>query len=697
MQFNRGMVGVLIVVLSLIASAGLGVITNIETKTVTKNVDEYVADITGAFESDKEQSYTDYNPSSNYNGYTNNTISNNYAVEYTPSDYTNNYPLTYASSQTSSTFTTPNNFTSTKTTIQTNYSINYPGYENHQRYRDLTTSPYAPGYHVIYQYIPGPYTANNISGSGSTTYISLNSILQECRTEGTSLLGVTPDNITITIPSTVMKQDISYIPLEGYSSTYAAAPVYYLSNNVFVVPTSGITTPQPNASYISNCILNTYSTASLINVGSGNAYDITILYSIANNTIDVLVNDSPIITGVSPQSYSLIYGVPGYWRQNFEYQDGSEVSHQTQDGMANFSTVPVTELSVKYVLETHTDHIDTRYGIGIRNGQDVTWSNKQQNGVTSLTFSTWTGIDPTPFDDSGLAYSNTAVLKYTGTTDTDTFTISRSGGITSISLNGGLPISIGTWKQIEVTLDNINGIMSASPIGTWDNFNNYSLAGTTVEIGPLKQNNLSAIDWTANNSFRLQVTNTEVFFNNYGVVMIDPHITISDLWPNYNLFMLDMSKVATVGTTITIGNVTYPIISNILNTTSIEGGETIYTPTGIDVTDMQLHYTKTDGGWNVNVISGKNELSLNVPTTYIGMVGTWYFTMGFYQTVSRDVQERSWDPTTYDWYASHLFFWMAGILLLFSILAYKMGYLDGLSILILIVTEVILIIIGGTT
>lgn len=682
MQFNRGMVGVLIVVLSLIASAGLGVITNIETKTVTKEVNEYVADITGAFESEKQQSYTSYNPSSNYNGYTNETIFTDYPVEYTPSSYTNNYPISYESSRISETYTTPESF-GTPTAWDANIqSMQYPGSTGNKE-----STVEVPGTSTTARYIiQGPRASgiHTTHPEWAPYYTPLSTVIQECRTEGSTLLGVMPDKITISIPAIVMRQTIDYLPLENHPElTPSGISVYYLSSNVFFVATDTFL----DSSYSGRAIwsiTDLYTTSSVESLGEGESYTINLVYDTSTDKADVLVNGNPILAGISPAGYTMAYGIPTYSRLSLY----SDYSLDRNDGPLLFTDFTQNTLRVKYVLESHVDYIDTRYGIGIRDEQNVTWANKQQNGTTKIAFSVWNGSDTeNPFSDTGLNYSNTATLRYRGTNTTDNIIVSRSSGTTYVTLNGGESVPIGTWNQIELTIDNINGTLTVAPIEVWDNFNNYALAGTTINIGTLNKNNLTSINWTANNTFRLQVSDTTVFFNNYGVVMIDPHITISNLWPTYTNYMVNISKVATIGDSITLGNDTFPI----------ENGVFTVDDKQFDITNLNIYYTKDGDSWDVHLESGKSSATLEDISTYIGMNGMWYFVAGFYNIVSKDVQERSWDPTTYDWYASHLFFWMAGILLLFSILAYKMGYLDGLSILILIVTEVILIIIGGTT
>lgn len=675
MQFNRGMVGVLIVVLSLIASVGLGVVTNIETETVTKDVAEYVADITGAYSSGKDQSYTEYNPSKNFNGYTNQTVTNDFAVDFVESEYTNNYPMSYKVAQaTSSVFINPHQFA---TTYAPAYS-RYPGWS----YNNQTFNGYLDGSLLWREFcsLAGPMNTGNYTFS---FYRDLAGVLTETVTDGTNVLGTTPTTITIHIPSTVRTTWFAYE--HGYHTENAGARVYYLDNNIFFLPTTSIGTDSELPYH--------YTYDYLQSIGVNSTFDTDVIYSPSSNTCSIIINGNIVYTG-SPSGYSMIYGMPYVYSvlnvsatalgQEHGY---TSYSHNTAGNL--YAASPT--LSVTYSAETITEYIDTRYGVGIRgtesNPETVVWSNDQQNGVTDIAFSTWNASATDKFSDSGSPYSNTGVISYYGTNATDTFTVSRAGGYTYVTLNGGTPVNVGTWNQIQLTFDNINGVLTAHPIQTWDNFNNYSVSPVSVEIGEITKANLSSISWTADNSLRLEVVNTQVFFNTYGVVMVDPEITISNLWPSYDKFMVDITKVATIGDSVTIGADTY----------DVDGTTVTINDTELDITDLKLYYTKTGTGWNVTAESGKNSTTFSEDSTYLKFTGSWYFISSFYNIVTKQVQERSWDPSTYNFAESHMFFWMAGILLLLSVIGYKLGYLDGLSIIILIATELILLIIGGTT
>ena len=671
MEFNKGMAGVLVVVLSLIASVGLGVITNIDTTTVQKDVDEYVADITGGLTYDKEKSYIDYNPSRNYNGYSNSTVEDSFPVQFTEASTVNNYPITFTNN--------PIEFDIMDSTA-TNLAYGYG--------TDLTYDPYNYCYYQIFGMNTRIVGSEYIAGT-TIKAIKFTDLLTDITpVDTTNLL-----SINITVYTTKEGTEEDYYP--GNMAAIVSGDVFKKSGNYswFLAPTNFGTSP-----YV-------YS------------------YTAGTPFYDLPIGESVDLLNIT---YNLSTNLCTYYRAS----DNSTIQVSNPNDMYVFASNTVgidtthataSKIKVAYSYSGNTEYIDTRYGINIMDRtltpEQVTWANNQENGVTDVTFSIW-NENKKEFTDhvwdsvneeylpTYINYSNTAVLHYTNTNLTDTFTISRTNGFTSISLNGNTAIPIGTWSQVQLKIDNINGTLTAYPIQTWDNFNNYSLMGTSIEIGELNIGNLGDILWTMNNpdplndpkeSFRLQVVNTQVFFNSYGVVMINPSITIENLWPNYTNFTIDIDKVATVGNSITFGSTTYVIISNILNTVTVDDNNTIYTPTGIDVTDMDLHYTKSGDQWNLTITSGKNILNLTVPNTYIAMTGAWYFTMGFYQTITKNVTERTWDPATYNWFESHMFFWMAGFVLLLGIGAYKLGYLDGISILIIIASEFILIIIGGAT
>lgn len=639
MEFNKGMIGVLLVILSLVGSVAIGVITNIESNKVDKDVEEYVADITGGFESEKEKSYTDYNPSNNYNGYTNKTYSNRFAVDFEPSSYVNNYPLTYS--------------------------------ENPITYDVMDTSaaniPWGGSstnlYYEIYGYTSVDTKANYDSGN-IVKVVKFSDFLDDIMPSNTDNLKYIEITISTAKDSEGRATNTASIITGPNRMVFDESYAWVITSRLFGSSTSSDYSKAPYSNGVGAPFRS-------LTQEDGSTVMVKLRYDIQNDAVAFYLANGETLT-TSPATDV--------------YITGTHTIHDRWEG----DITTTSDIYVSYSYENSTKYIDTRYGVGIRNDETVEWSNKQRNGITSIVFSVWDGTTKTFTDPPESTYSDTGIISYYDTADTDTFTISRTNGRTSIALNDSTAIDIGTWNQIQIDINNIDGVMTAYPVGVWDNFNNYSLYGTSVEIGQLTKANMKNISWTANNSFRLQVSNTRVFFNSYGVVMIDPHITIANLWPNYDKFSIHIFGVATIGKSIKIGDTEYTLTNNII---TVNG-------TNIDITDMSIEYTKRTVNdstkWDITVSSGKNSATMSESNTYLGFNGSWYFSAGFYEIVTKKVIERTWNPI-YDWGKGHIFFWMAGILLILGIAAYKIGYMDGVSAIIIIIAEIILFIIGGTT
>ena len=888
MTFDKGRVGVLIVILSLIASVGLGVITNIETKTVQKDVTSYVADITGAFDSEKQQAYTDYNPAKNYNGYTGMNTSY-YAIDFVPSANPNNFPITYYSRNITNTYDPDALMVELGLTSEIS-SGSYDPYTTTDRQYVGTDESYRP----IYYSIVGPTVESvseillsevideivesdpdNTNLSQLKITLPINNVYQfaiSYTSMGVTLnSGGCPDNYVSIWPTNKAYTDLhkfmagdygkgtnylrdytlTYTPSTGTCTLYLNGTQWYAGalSSYTLSWGKGYSTPPhigdpapptPNRPYydtpdgvayapqINNSIIieKTYSKeteyidtrygvspkASIyVNEGTPvedilpelsdySEWDLTIGYDESGTTVQV-TSDSQTVYEYSA-SPSPILNVMGYGDSygfyakptsnrmelvtstNMISEPASTLLIKKENGQYSLSKVynNVTTLISSNIdidqlfiskddgeriiqksdggaFEIGYDDLSDIYGIGFKAdepsnvttwgegkyhlivgtgssstvvtndwtvastdsvdcsiltsltavigstilstaeyicapqvaGQNnaISWNNGYKIGVTDIAFSVWNPLATDVFTSTGGTYITTGILNYENE-EPDVLTVTREGQNMYISLNGDTPVNIGAWNQIQVTLDNIAGVIHIHPIQAWNNFNNYTVSPTSIDINGLKKTDLKDITWKGINSLRFSVTNTQVFFNTYGVVMVDPEIEVGTLWPNYQKYMVRISDVASIGTSIEIGQHSYDITNNTITIPQTHNSVTL------DVTDLELYYTQIENGWEVNVVSGNASAEIDVEDTTLKFNGLWYFKAGFYSVETKDTTERTWNPITYNWFESNLFFWMAGIILVFSVIAYKTGYLDGLSIVILIGTEVILILIGGT-
>lgn len=672
MEFNRGMVGVLIVVLSLIASVGLGVITNIDERTTTEDVEKYVADITGAFQSEREQSYVTFNPASNFNGYTSD-ISNRYPVIFNESSYTNNYPIKYTADTYTRSLTGHVSDIATELSLTTGSAAAFTSFYGSDTYissreysqLDQTMSMYATVGGIATDFGPHPV-------------IEMSDLITALIADGESH-GDDPTTIKITIPATVSTPFTWSITDEDTGMDVQSGPWYFTDNYLTIVKRG-------------TSVTDIYKQATLESVGAGNTLNVEYTYSISTGRGVFAINNTTIAVAEPSQFYisgptdSLIPRLS--LRQivtTIQTSTGTRIS-QTETNSYQNTPAYTDRMTISTYYGEHTEYLDTRYGVGIHDTGTITWSNGEANGVTDIMFSA---------PEASSDYSNTAILNITSnnTNYTDTFTISKTGGSTYISTNGDSPLNIGAWNQVLLRIDTINGTLTVIPVSSWSNFNTYTLSEFRIPAGTLEHTgDLRSIDWTANNSFRLQVINTDVFLNTYGVVMLDPSITISSLWPNYTRFAISFGKVATVGNSITIGNITYQMEGNMIKIPTDRDFKLL------DISTLKLYYEKiTDGDtsyWDVKLVSGKTTHDISIPNTYIGLGDKWYFNAAFYNIEQTTVQKAFWN-SVYEADFQFIFFFMAAAVLIMGVVAYKNGYLDGLSMIILITTEVILIVVIG--
>lgn len=93
MKFKAGMLGLCIVVLSLLIGVAGTVLLNVDKTPVNTTDYDYITDITGLFEASQEPQYLNFNPASNYTGYTNSVTSqyNPTGLVFTSTGSANNY------------------------------------------------------------------------------------------------------------------------------------------------------------------------------------------------------------------------------------------------------------------------------------------------------------------------------------------------------------------------------------------------------------------------------------------------------------------------------------------------------------------------------------------------------------------------------------------------------------------------------
>ena len=183
MKFDKGILGVVIVVIALFGTIFTGYLLNAEQETVTVTEYDKVTDVTSLFNFTEQPDYIDYNPAKNYTGYTLSDGSSN-GVSYTRASGVNQYPMSTTSSSTVTVNLSVLNST-------TKYNV---GGDNRAFNVFYKGTPY--GYTTnngMTDYGLAWYTPNLMSADNLITYLSANNLIPNNATTMT----IHPKNATM--------------------------------------------------------------------------------------------------------------------------------------------------------------------------------------------------------------------------------------------------------------------------------------------------------------------------------------------------------------------------------------------------------------------------------------------------------------------------------------------------------------------
>lgn len=498
MRFNNGMFGACICVLALLGTAIGGFVLNVheDQREVTKY--NFIADVSGLFSYSDAPEYIEYNPSSNYVGYTSG------AVEYTQSSTANNYRYVVQNGATSSASLTLTN------------SSDYPGdYGNFQ----FGQSDYG--------YVQTPDVRFLWNGSidfGSTTTVYGKESNAIVRSIGTPIEN---SHIHITKLSNVLTAlavDLtSYASLDigiTYNSTY---PVLFYAGSWDVNQVSAY-----------DGFFNSYHTT----MNESNAMPTRLTVEVASNMVSAYRGDSVIWTATADN-----VGVLAWYNNKADGYTTPGVSCSVT------LTATLTENPVYgYMQPTAGVKATTT---------EATWQNGYENSVINIKI-TKNGDNPSApaqflnfeFQDKGCDFilsGNTFLVQYGSLSDLDNWTSVELGTWLGVQLrvdvlSGNITITptneVDLTKTVEPTAYStvLEGILSP---GTLSSFKVYKSSALP--------------------SLKFQVTDTEVFLNTYNTVMIDPSIEITDYFPNYSDYRLNFYSFALLGSSMSINGQNCPI------------------------------------------------------------------------------------------------------------------------------------------
>lgn len=268
--------------------------------------------------------------------------------------------------------------------------------------------------------------------------------------------------------------------------------------------------------------------------------------------------------------------------------------------------------SYKYIDITKGISIDPTYG------NDVEWNNEYENGLIQILFRA---------EDTFTAYHNDLIVSG------NEISVSYTDGRYSVTLNDNGPVDIGTWRNIILNIDLLNGELSVIPVRTFNSYSNVALDNTSIYVGKMTDAApTNTIEWLGTtNSFTFNIYSTQVWLNTYGVVMLNPSLNITNYFTDLrNFYRLELSNFAAVGDSITINNVTGDISENVItfNDESLIINK-------LDITYADGHAYVSDANTTIDL----GEITDN----NVYMAGVWYFKTNLERGFTTEKQVYDWD------------------------------------------------------
>lgn len=303
-----------------------------------------------------------------------------------------------------------------------------------------------------------------------------------------------------------------------------------------------------------------------------------------------------------------------YVSGQYNYQDS--VTYPI--GSRPHPTINIVYTTTGTITDVHYSDITKGYSIKDTNGSNTVWNNEYTNGNIQLLFR----AEGTP----GYYHNDVTI-------GSNNISIDYNQNRYVVTLNSNDPVDIGTWRNIILDVDLINGKLSAIPVRTFNSFTNVVTENTKIFIGDLVgATPTNTIEWGPTpNSLLFNVYSTSVFMNTYGIVMMNPTLNITNYFTDLdNFYQLRLSGFSVYGQSMTVNGVTGTVTGN----TITFNNETV------QVKDMEITYA--DGHAYISDSYATIDLGAIVDNN-VSMTGAWYFVTDLYDGYTTQKMVYDWD------------------------------------------------------
>lgn len=202
-----------------------------------------------------------------------------------------------------------------------------------------------------------------------------------------------------------------------------------------------------------------------------------------------------------------------------------------------------------------------------------------------------------------------------------------------VSNYGGSPIHFSVadaWEHFALRFDFLAGSVEFLPIVSWVDFASYTTAPGTTYYQAVRGVTDSITFHSTAAGARFGIADTIVYLDTSKVVMQNPHIDITDYWPDPN-GRVQFNGYAMYGQSVTVNGQTF----------AVDDGKITVDGTQYELSNLRVEYL--DGKTTMTI--GARSFDLGATASHlISYAGTWYFTASYWEAVEVD-------KTVYDWQA----------------------------------------------
>lgn len=349
---------------------------------------------------------------------------------------------------------------------------------------------------------------------------------------------------------------------------------------------------------------------------------------------------------------------------------------------------------VDYAIVNNLAPVNTTASITEVNGDSVgvTWSNGYRNDEITISIQRYN--------------TNWNYLTIQAGASSVGITSNPSGYITIRTDNGDTvqDISLGIWKNIQLTIRAVDGSLVITPLTSLSFTAPSPTNGASQTIdgwydgGPIESLRFS----TGGQSLRWQITSTSVFLDTFNSVMNNPTIDINDYFPDLEDYRLNFYSFAIYGDGMTINNVPMTVNRNngtVTWTSTVDGAQRTNTR---PLQNIYVTKSPVDGVDHTFLTFVNQNATYDLGATVTDTVtfsGLWFFTTGLYDAVLtiEDYYDWNitggWNITTGQALVIFLGLLIAGAMVCRSLLHFTIKGMDGLVMVIGALFSIIVI--GG--